>query len=35
MMPTTAKAVVSQYVNSILAVRDAAARGYEEAFLLD
>ncbi len=34
MMPTTAKAC-GQYVNSILAVRDAAARGYDEALLLD
>lgn len=34
MMPTTAKAC-GQYVNSILAVRDAADRGYDEALLLD
>ena len=34
MMPTTAKAC-GQYVNSILAVRDAVRRGYDEALLLD
>jgi len=34
MMPTTAKAC-GQYVNSILAVRDAFARGFVEAILLD
>lgn len=34
MMPTTAKAC-GQYVNSILATRDAADRGYDEALLLD
>jgi branched-chain amino acid aminotransferase len=34
MMPTTAKAC-GQYLNSILAVRDAVARGYDEALLLD
>ncbi|HEX9460671.1 MAG TPA: branched-chain amino acid transaminase [Thermoanaerobaculia bacterium] len=34
MMPTTAKAC-GQYINSILAVRDAARRGYDEALLLD
>jgi branched-chain amino acid aminotransferase len=34
MMPTTAKAC-GQYVNSILAVRDATSRGYDEALLLD
>ncbi|MGI8424588.1 MAG: branched-chain amino acid transaminase [Chloroflexota bacterium] len=34
MMPTTAKAC-GQYVNSILAVRDAADRGFDEALLLD
>lgn len=34
MMPTTAKAC-GQYVNSILAVRDAADRGYAEALLLE
>ena len=34
MMPTTAKAC-GQYVNSILAARDAADRGYDEALLLD
>ena len=34
MMPTTAKAC-GQYVNSILAVRDATERGYDEALLLD
>jgi branched-chain amino acid aminotransferase len=34
MMPTTAKAC-GQYLNSILAVREAAARGYDEALLLD
>ena len=33
-MPTTAKAC-GQYLNSILAVRDAVARGYDEALLLD
>ncbi|HKX30330.1 MAG TPA: branched-chain amino acid transaminase [Blastocatellia bacterium] len=34
MMPTTAKST-GQYLNSILAVRDAAARGFDEALLLD
>lgn len=34
MMPSTAKAC-GQYLNSILAVRDAVARGYDEALLLD
>lgn len=34
MMPTNAKAC-GQYLNSILAVRDAVARGYDEALLLD
>jgi len=34
MMPTTAKAC-GQYLNSILAVRDAFARGFDEALLLD
>lgn len=34
MMPTTAKAC-GQYVNSILAVREAAGRGYDEALLLN
>jgi branched-chain amino acid aminotransferase len=34
MMPTTAKAC-GQYLNSMLAVRDAVARGYAEALLLD
>jgi branched-chain amino acid aminotransferase len=34
MMPTTAKAS-GQYVNSILAVRDAVDRGFDEALLLD
>jgi branched-chain amino acid aminotransferase len=34
MMPTTAKAC-GQYLNSILAVREAVARGYDEALLLD
>jgi branched-chain amino acid aminotransferase len=34
MMPTTAKGC-GQYVNSILAVRDAVARGFDEALLLD
>jgi branched-chain amino acid aminotransferase len=34
MMPTTAKAC-GQYLNSILAVRDAVNRGYAEALLLD
>lgn len=33
-LPTTAKAC-GQYLNSILAIRDAAARGYDEALLLD
>lgn len=33
-MPTTAKAC-GQYLNSVLAVRDAAARGFDEALLLD
>lgn len=34
MMPTTAKAC-GQYLNSILAVRDAVSRGFVEALLLD
>jgi branched-chain amino acid aminotransferase len=34
MIPTTAKAC-GQYLNSILAVRDAARRGFDEALLLD
>lgn len=34
MMPTTAKAC-GQYLNSILAVEDAFARGFDEALLLD
>jgi branched-chain amino acid aminotransferase len=34
MLPTTAKAC-GQYLNSILAVRDAVARGFDEALLLD
>ena len=34
MMPTTAKAT-GNYQNSILAVREAAARGFDEAILLD
>jgi branched-chain amino acid aminotransferase len=34
MMPTTAKAC-GQYLNSILAVRDAFSRGFDEALLLD
>src|SRR5437870_728671 len=34
MMPTTAKAC-GQYLNSLLAVRDAVSRGYVEALLLD
>jgi branched-chain amino acid aminotransferase len=34
MMPTTATAC-GQYLNSILAVRDAFARGFDEALLLD
>jgi len=34
MMPTTAKAC-GQYINSILAVRDAVNRGFDEALLLD
>lgn len=34
MMPTTAKAC-GQYLNSILAVRDAFARGFDEALLLN
>jgi branched-chain amino acid aminotransferase len=34
MMPTTAKAC-GQYLNSLLAIRDAMARGYDEALLLD
>src|ERR1700704_2775258 len=34
MMPTTAKAC-GQYLNSMLAVRDAVSRGYAEALLLD
>jgi branched-chain amino acid aminotransferase len=34
MMPTTAKAC-GQYLNSVLASRDAAARGFDEAILLN
>lgn len=34
MLPTTAKST-GQYLNSILAVRDAEARGFDEAILLD
>jgi branched-chain amino acid aminotransferase len=34
MMPTTAKSC-GQYLNSILAVREAAARGFDEALMLD
>jgi branched-chain amino acid aminotransferase len=34
MMPTTAKAC-GQYVNSVLAIRDAVSRGFGEAILLD
>lgn len=34
MMPTTAKSS-GQYLNSILAAREAASRGYDEAILLD
>jgi branched-chain amino acid aminotransferase len=34
MMPTTAKAC-GQYLNSILAVQEAFARGFDEALLLD
>jgi len=34
MMPTTAKAC-GQYLNSVLAVRDASERGFHEALLLD
>src|SRR5205085_5381811 len=34
MMPTTAKAC-GQYVNSVLAIRDAVAAGFDEAVLLD
>jgi branched-chain amino acid aminotransferase len=34
MMPTTAKAC-GQYLNSTLAIRDAADRGFDEALLLD
>jgi branched-chain amino acid aminotransferase len=34
MLPTTAKAC-GQYLNSILAVREATARGFDEALLLD
>jgi len=34
MLPTTAKAC-GQYLNSMLAVRDAVSRGYAEALLLD
>ncbi|MCI0339016.1 MAG: branched-chain amino acid transaminase [Acidobacteria bacterium] len=34
MLPTTAKST-GQYLNSILAVREAAMRGYDEAIMLD
>jgi branched-chain amino acid aminotransferase len=34
MLPTTAKST-GQYLNSILAVREAAARGFDEAIMLD
>jgi branched-chain amino acid aminotransferase len=34
MMPTTAKAC-GQYINSVLAVREAVSRGFDEALLLD
>lgn len=34
MLPTTAKAT-GNYLNSILAVREAASRGYDEAIMLD
>lgn len=34
MLPTTAKSS-GQYLNSILAIREAAARGFDEALLLD
>ena len=34
MIPTTAKAT-GNYLNSILAVREAASRGYDEAILID
>jgi branched-chain amino acid aminotransferase len=34
MLPTTAKAC-GQYLNSILAIREATARGFDEALLLD
>jgi branched-chain amino acid aminotransferase len=34
MVPTTAKST-GQYLNSILAVREAAARGFDEAIMLD
>jgi branched-chain amino acid aminotransferase len=34
MIPTTAKGC-GQYLNSVLAIRDAARRGYDEALLLD
>lgn len=34
MMPTTAKST-GQYLNSILAVREASARGFDEAIMLD
>ena len=34
MMPTTAKAC-GQYLNSLLAMREAVSRGYDEALLLD
>jgi branched-chain amino acid aminotransferase len=34
MMPTTAKST-GQYLNAILAIREASARGYDEAILMD